>query len=322
VTNCLQIPPSLNFILDRGNQNRTQPKSTLFNMDPDHHHRRSLSRQPSAVAPTSATGSPGLYQYACITCRSRKVKCNRVITGCAECKKASVQCLYTPRRPRKSQKAQNSLPVRPLAPAEGAGNNTATRQLQESTISRHDIDNSFFQSSVDTRKSNREGGDSILPYPFPESDQLETASSNDTLDGSFLFNIPHGKRDLRSYHPSPRIGGLLWQHYVNNVDILCKILHKPTVEALIMSSSKDVGKIEASIEALLFSIYFATITTMSTYECLKTNGEERSLLLPRYRYALEQALAQAGLLTTQEPAVLQAMILFMVSPSNSFLDYL
>ncbi|KAF4632820.1 hypothetical protein G7Y89_g5305 [Cudoniella acicularis] len=150
-----------------------------------------------------------------------------------------------------------------------------------------------------------------LPLSSPKS-ECGVASPNDILDGGFIFGQSNRKRNLRIYYPSTEIVRLLWQYYVENVDILVKILHKPTVEALIMSCLEDPKKIDASTEALLFAIYFSTVTTMSTEECLALHGEERRKVLPRYRYALEQALAQAGLLTTQEVVILQAVILLIV----------
>lgn len=120
------------------------------------------------------------------------------------------------------------------------------------------------------------------------------------------------KRSLRSYHPPAKIISLLWKYYVDNVDILVKVLHKPTAEALVMSCLKDPKTIDAPTEAFVFAIYFSTVTIMSPEECLRQHEEQRSVLLLRYRYAVEQALAQAGLLTTQEVVILQAVILLIV----------
>jgi hypothetical protein len=105
---------------------------------------------------------------------------------------------------------------------------------------------------------------------------------------------------------------LLWKHYIDNVDILVKILYKPAVEALVMNASKDLGKIDALTEALLFAINFASVTTMSIEECQEIHGEERSVLLQRYRHSLEQVLAQVGLVTFQDVVVCQALILLIV----------
>ena len=58
---------------------------------------------------------------------------------------------------------------------------------------------------------------------------------------------------------------------------------------------------------------------MSAEECLRLHGEERGVLLHKYRYALDQALAQAGWMTTQDIVVLQAITLLIVG-SGTFLS--
>lgn len=59
-----------------------------------------------------------LHQYACVRCRFRKIKCDKVTAGCAKCIGDGAQCTYSARRPRKSQKAyQESTIGKPLLPA-------------------------------------------------------------------------------------------------------------------------------------------------------------------------------------------------------------
>lgn len=311
-------------------QNNPQSCPTL-NMDNNHPHHRhhSVIRSPSAVV-ARTPGPVACHQYACITCRSRKVKCNRVITGCAECRRANIQCVYSPRRSRKNQKTRQLIGgVRPLVPVQRVADDATTRlQIEKLSINPHDdsshedhIHEFSCQSSIDDWRLNRDGGHGNLSdSSSPNSDQLGPATLKETLDGSFLFNTQNSKANFRSHHPSPRIMGLLWKHYINNFDILVKILYKPAVEALVMNASKDLRKIDASTEALLFAIYLASVTTMSIEECQEIHGEERSVLLQRYRYSLEQVLAQVGLVTFQDVFVLQALTLLIVGLHPYFLN--
>ncbi|PSN67376.1 hypothetical protein BS50DRAFT_390498 [Corynespora cassiicola Philippines] len=48
---------------------------------------------------------PALHQYACLRCRARRVKCDKTLSGCANCAGHEAQCIYSARRPRKPQKA-------------------------------------------------------------------------------------------------------------------------------------------------------------------------------------------------------------------------
>ncbi|KAF2475444.1 uncharacterized protein BDR25DRAFT_301108 [Lindgomyces ingoldianus] len=147
---------------------------------------------------------------------------------------------------------------------------------------------------------------------------LPSARPKPKLEYSSLLGTSHIMQSLRTYHPPPEVMNTLWKYYVLNVDILVKILYKPTVETFVISASRDLEGLSPSSEVLLFAIWFATITTMPAEECLKLHKEEKSTLLKKYRYALEQALAQAGWMTTQEVVVLQALILFIVcTPWNN-----
>ena len=161
------------------------------------------------------------------------------------------------------------------------------------------------------------GAGEILRHPVIPRSELEATSTIKILEGSFPFSTSSTSRNVRSYHPAAHIQRLLWQYYVDNVDVLVKILHKPTLQALIASCQDDTIKLNTPTEALLFAIYFASVTTMSAEECLRVHGEERGVLIQRYRIALERSLAQARLLTSQEIVVLQAMILLIVSTSLS-----
>lgn len=89
------------------------------------------------------------------------------------------------------------------------------------------------------------------------------------------------------------------------------IVHKPTLRALVQTACADWEKIDKSSEALVFSVYFAAISSMTPEQCLAELGENHTLLLHQYRFAVEQALARAGFLQTHKLVVLQAATLFL-----------
>lgn len=103
-----------------------------------------------------------------------------------------------------------------------------------------------------------------------------------------------------------------WRIYKENVDPLVKVLHIPSLEPTILAAASHLANLSKSFEALLFAIYYGVTTSLSAEDCLSTLGEERSVLLSRYRFALEQALARANFLTTEEIVVLQALVIFLI----------
>ena len=50
------------------------------------------------------------HPYACGRCRLRRVKCDKVKSGCTNCTEARAQCTYSARRPRKTQAQKASGP--------------------------------------------------------------------------------------------------------------------------------------------------------------------------------------------------------------------
>ncbi|KAF2730826.1 hypothetical protein EJ04DRAFT_555118 [Polyplosphaeria fusca] len=148
--------------------------------------------------------------------------------------------------------------------------------------------------------------------PSEETTSSSATGPSTTFENGLLFGGGHPKRHLKAYHPPPAIMQSLWGYYTRNVDVLIKILYKPSVQVLIESAAKDLKGLGASAEALLFAIWFSTVKTMSNEECLKIHKEERRVVLVKYRYALEQALVQCGWMMTQDIVVLQALMLLMV----------
>ena len=69
------------------------------------------------------------------------------------------------------------------------------------------------------------------------------------------------------------------------------------------------------MEALMFAIYAAAVSSLDNDECVSTMGESRSVLLTRYSTATQQALIRAQYLKTSDLVVLQAYTLFLVSKS-------
>ena len=69
----------------------------------------------------------------------------------------------------------------------------------------------------------------------------------------------------------------------------------------------------------MFAIYFATITTMSPEDVLTRLGGDKSVLLSQYQMAVQKAIVNAGFLNTQDLAVLQAFVLYLVCFPMNFL---
>lgn len=151
---------------------------------------------------------------------------------------------------------------------------------------------------------------------MPKTKQSSWSQSSLDLGGSHDKNSilisEHSGRELQAYHPTPKTMAVMWNQYVNHVDILFKIVYKPQVDKLISCAVANAGSIDPASHCLLLGIWLASAFTMSPQECLDLHGKPKSVSVQHYRHGLEDALSQARWMTTQEMMVLQAIILYLV----------
>lgn len=99
---------------------------------------------------------------------------------------------------------------------------------------------------------------------------------------------------------------------MERVDPIVKILHSPSVEAMITKSALQQDAISASQRALVSAISFASLASMSEREAQSSFCTERQTALAVYRVSTEQELARTVLLDVNEDFMaLQALILFL-----------
>lgn len=87
---------------------------------------------------------------------------------------------------------------------------------------------------------------------------------------------------LETLRPRPAMISFLWLKYLENIDRVLKIFHTPSVQKLVMEAIGVRHKLDAASDAMLFSIYYATVVGLSVSECKAELGEERQVLLQRY----------------------------------------
>lgn len=129
---------------------------------------------------------------------------------------------------------------------------------------------------------------------------------------SFLFGYSTSAVDLRPLHPLPSQIPFFWDTFVENVDPLTKVVHTPSVAKAIKQAKEDLSSLSRSVEALLFAIYYSVITSMNQDEVKSNFDTDKSTLLARYRFGVEQALARADFLSSSEIVTLQAFVLFLI----------
>lgn len=147
--------------------------------------------------------------------------------------------------------------------------------------------------------------------PSARGNSHSTNSSGKDATVKFCFGNSCDSTEPR--HPSPDRVLSYWTTFKNNCDLLVKVLHIPSIESVILQTAADQDGISHGLAALMFAIYFASVTSLSETECLHLLGDERSRLLQLYKLYTEQALSRAGLLVTHEILVLQAFVIYLAS---------
>ncbi|ELR07389.1 hypothetical protein VC83_06552 [Pseudogymnoascus destructans] len=351
----------------------------------------------SSMSHSPLQSSNTLYTRSCDVCRKRKVKCNKISTGCSNCAKAQIECHYpgpgrAPRRPKvvKQVMARETEFLKRLRRLEGVVHELSGQVNEEahrnstdspkdrlwkdkgassdadSTMSKPQsakgtvrvvgmdegktmtskwlermanigegppesdlVKREFGKLVIDEGKSHYVNSDLFATLSHEVEDIREIFDGNDTsvgddgeltdLPGSrspvghqgFLFGYSSTMVDLRSLHPLPSQIPFFWDVFMENVDPLTKVLHVPTMAKAIKEAKENLDSLSKSIEALLFAIYYSVVTSMSQEEVKSSFGTNKSVLIDRYRFGVEQALARADFLNTSELVIIQAFSLFL-----------
>lgn len=76
-------------------------------------------------------------------------------------------------------------------------------------------------------------------------------------------NLGPPNPDLRAFHPLPSQIPFLLNVFSENVNLIIQIVHIPTVTKMVRElRGSDVTKLTPASEALMFSIYYAAVTSM------------------------------------------------------------
>ncbi|KOC17475.1 putative C6 transcription factor [Aspergillus flavus AF70] len=321
-----------------------------------------LRTSPPAISHASQDNG----QRSCITCRRRKVRCNKKCP-CVNCVKAGIECVFPPpgRAPRKSKRPHDAELLLRLKRLEGVIEHLSEKNASLSTVPsptqqrsgsaptaecpgsaepqsaepdgcpfdpkrkprnlEHEFGRLVIEEGRSRYVSNRlwaslgdeieELQDLLDPSSSEDEDHPSPASSSthSTNHDGFLFGFYSLSHSLRSFHPPPMKVPLLWQAYLENVDPLLPIVHKPSAKQLFTNATDHPDSLDKNSEALLLSMYFVTIVSLTPEQCLTLLGEERDTAVSRYRFAVEQALSKANLLNTQSLMLLQAAVIFLVA---------
>ena len=147
-------------------------------------------------------------------------------------------------------------------------------------------------------------------------------TSADPTQADIFFGNSSSRSNLRALHPHPSHIPLLWNAFQENVNPLIKVLHNPSTKKLFLQASQNLDSISRSINALMFCVYLAAVTSLSEQDCMNMLGEPKTTLFTRYKYAAQKALLGANYLKSSDLMVLQAFVVYLVSMANFMTEIL
>lgn len=142
-------------------------------------------------------------------------------------------------------------------------------------------------------------------------------SPSQPSQSTFLICDPMSLPEINDFkHPSRSQVQCLYFAFIANVDPVVKILHRPSLQRYLI---EQTGEFDCSPgpkgwEALEFAIYYCSTISLTPEECLEQLGQEKNVLLSKFRFGTEVALARADFINTRDMSTLQALVLYLVSP--------
>ncbi|KUJ19413.1 uncharacterized protein LY89DRAFT_716926 [Mollisia scopiformis] len=290
---------------------------------------------------------------ACVRCQQRKVKCNRQFPceSCNTSRVKCVPSTLAPRGPRRRRFPERELLDR-LRKYEDLlrENNVKFEPLHKGLeqVREHEDPQTQGDNEVDDEWSEAFSANSSSPSvaiksewmydtnnkiwhamreayrdPNDDSDSSDRDPPNVILnhawnryvenDDDLLFGSRKLAVDICTLHPEPVQIFRLWQLYLENVNPLLKITHTPSLQGRIIEAAGDVSNIKPTLEALMFSIYCMTVTSLDPDDCLAMFGSSQVDLLRRYQFGCQQALLNSGFLRCHERDCLTALYFYLIS---------
>lgn len=160
--------------------------------------------------------------------------------------------------------------------------------------------------------SDDEDGAENAQAPASSLSDSELQRLRQANDSGFVISPPFPVQTLGN--PTSHQLYIYCEIYLNNVDPVFKILHTPSLRRYLQEGAAelDCSTGPRGLEALRFAICYAATVSMTDVDCRNRFGEDKALLMAKYRAGTELALAKADFVNTVEMSTLQALTIYLV----------
>jgi hypothetical protein len=141
-----------------------------------------------------------------------------------------------------------------------------------------------------------------------EQDQSEIAFSEGNASSDFSSSPSQRITDYPTVDPITAFK--LWQIYLERVNPLLKIIHAPTVQSIIVSTTADIERAPLDQQALVYSIFGLAVSALRSEEIadMLGTGKQRDDFLQHFLTAVSVSLAHFGSIGRYNMTVLQALL--------------
>ncbi|KAG5762532.1 hypothetical protein H9Q72_009374 [Fusarium xylarioides] len=145
-----------------------------------------------------------------------------------------------------------------------------------------------------------------------EEDSLCCDSPRPDEDSDLLL-APMPSMHLDDIAPLPIQIFRLWQVFVERVNPLTKLIHRPTMENLVINAVANHTTVPDNHQALLFSIYLISVVSMTDEETETILNLNRDDAIRRFTRGAKVALTKVNLLINYDMVILQAFALYLMA---------
>lgn len=285
---------------------------------------------------------------SCLTCRRRKVRCDRRTPICAVCQRGNHVCSYQSiAQTRTYTDGTSNLDNAPWGQNYNAslhrqspdtnhvtsGSTPSTTASCSATIPTNTsaaIDRALRgviispgrNTAQPTSNSHQPSSEPTLPLPYSAR-----PPGNASFIYSFMNQHSEDDNDLALYYPQSLSDcHLLFDNFVSNVQAATCLFHEPTLRQAFDAhlAQQELYAPTAVPPAqqhtytgyfapLVFSVFFSAIYSMDAIQVNSMFGANKTDILKRFEAALVLALEKGSFLSSPTVPVLQAFVLYLVS---------
>ncbi|KAI1141335.1 hypothetical protein F5Y05DRAFT_423171 [Hypoxylon sp. FL0543] len=287
---------------------------------------------------------PLIPQLSCELCRKRKIKCDK-FSPCSNCVKSDVVCVpvYRKRLPRgrhvnpRSSPALNSNDemrerIRRLealissmsGPSDSSAASTSSKPELGAPVNAETVDYLGTEKLVGQQfwaHIAEEIGElrDIVGSPSDDEESVMSNSKSGLSTGLRVLNIgssPGGSLPVEGGLLSDAtIMAQLCQIYLDQVDPIIKVLHRPSLSRFMFGGQPYLGYEAGHISTTCLSsaVCYSALASMTEEQCQAAFSMSKSALTAEYREVCEAELERSELLITGDITILQAFILYLVA---------